>query len=103
MRDNYYRDSYGSVPMGGYGRDGADTFREYEGEIYNPKDYKDVMKENYQIYKDQRSYAPKELSMQGLNDTLESIVNVMAMLKKEARSPQEMDLIKRYIITINNL
>ena len=44
-----------------------------------------------------------KLSLQGLNDTLESIVNVMAMLKKEARSPQEMDLIKRYIITINNL
>lgn len=104
MRDSYYRDSYGSVPMGGYGRRyGADTFREYEGEVYNPKDYKEVMKENYQIYKDQRSYAPKELSMQGLNDTLESVVNVMAMLKKEARSPQEMDLIKRYIITINNL
>ena len=103
MRDNYYRDRYGSVPMGGYDMYGADTFREYEGEIYNPKDYKEVMKENYQIYKDQKSYAPKELSMQGLNDTLESVVNVMAMLKKEARSPQEMDLIKRYIITINNL
>ena len=103
MRDSYYRDSYGSVPMGGYGRYGADTFREYDKENYYPGDYERVMNENYQIYEKQKQYANKELSLQGLNDTLESVVNVMAMLKKEARSPQEMDLIKRYIITINNL
>lgn len=104
MRDNYYRNSYGSVPMGGY-RDmyGADTFREYDRENYQPSDYERVMNENYQIYANQKQYANKELSLQGLNDTLESVVNVMAMLKKEARSPQELDLIKRYIITINNL
>ncbi len=104
MRDDYYRNSYGSVPMGGYGRMyGADTFKEYQGEPYNPKDYVKAMQENYQIYNEQGQYANKELSMQGLNDTLESVVNVLAMLKTEARSPQELDLIKRYIITINNL
>ena len=104
MRDNYYRNNYGSVPMGGYGRRyGADTFKEYEEENYRPKDYMGDVKENYRIYNEQKSYATKELSMQGLNDTLESIVNVIAMLKSEARSPQEKDLIKRYIVTINNL
>ena len=104
MRDSYYRNSYGSVPMGGYGtRYGADTFMEYDKENYHPDDYARVMNENYQIYERQKQYANKELSLQELNDTLESVVNVMAMLKKEARSPQETDLIKRYIITINNL
>jgi hypothetical protein len=41
--------------------------------------------------------------MQNLNDTLEGIINVLAMLKTEARSPQEMDLIRRYIVTINEM
>lgn len=98
-----YRYNYGSTPMGSYGRYGADTFREYDRERYQPKDYVEEMNNNFKIYNEQREYAPKEFSMQSLNDTLESIVNVMAMLKKEARSPQEVDLIRRYIVTINEL
>jgi len=98
-----YRYNYGSTPMGSYGRYGADTFREYDRERYQPKDYVEEMNNNFKIYNEQKEYAPKEFSMQSLNDTLESIVNVMAMLKKEARSPQEVDLIRRYIVTINEL
>ena len=109
MRDDYYRGNYnrspyGSTAMDTYGRRyGADTFREYDKERYNPKDYMDEMQENYQIYNEQNEYTPKNASMQNLNDTLESIVNVMAMLKKKVRSPEEMDLIRRYIVTLNNL
>ena len=109
MRDDYYRGSYnrnryGSTAMDTYGRMyGADTFREYDRENYNPKDYMEEMRENYQIYNEQNKYTPKNASMQNLNDTLESIVNVVAMLKKQVRSPEEMDLIKRYIVTLNNL
>ena len=98
-----YRYNYGSTPMGSYGRYGADTFREYDRERYQPRDYIDEMHNNFKTYNEQKEYAPKEFSMQSLNDTLESIVNVIAMLKKEARSSQEVDLIRRYIVTINEL
>lgn len=104
MRDYYGRDYYSSTAMGGLGRRyGADTFREYEEEAYKPKDYVKDMQDNYQIYKNQAPYAPKDFSLQSLNATLESVVNVIAMLKRDARSPQEKDLIKRYIVTINEL
>lgn len=100
-----YRDyNYGSTPLGGHRTlYGENTYREYEKESYHPKDYVEEMKDNYKRYNEQKQYATRDLSMQGLNDTLESIVNVIAMLKKEARSPHETDLIRRYITTINNL
>lgn len=100
MRDRY---KYGSTPLG-YGRMyGANTYREYERNNYNPDDYMKSMHENYQIYKNQGQYDTKQNSMQNLNDTLENIINVLSMLKMEARSPQEMDLIRRYIVTINEM
>ena len=67
-----YRYNYGSTPMGSYGRYGADTFREYDRERYQPKDYVEEMNNNFKIYNEQKEYAPKEFSMQSLNDTLES-------------------------------
>lgn len=105
MRDSYYiRNPYGSTAMDTYGRKyGDNTYREYERESYHPKDYVEQMQENYQIYKEQNKYVNRNTSMQSLNDTLESVVNIMAMLKKEARSSEERDLIKRYIVTINEL
>lgn len=99
MRDRY---KYGSTPLG-YGRYGANTYREYEKETYHPDDYMKSMHENYEIYKNKGQYDTRQNSMQNLNDTLEGIVNVLAMLKTEARSPQEMDLIRRYIVTINEM
>lgn len=100
MRDRY---KYGSTPLGYGRRYGANTYREYEKETYHPDDYMNSMHENYEIYKNQGQYDTRQNSMQNLNDTLEGIVNVLAMLKTEARSPQEMDLIRRYIVTINEM
>lgn len=100
MRDRY---EYGSTPLGYGRRYSANTYREYEKETYHPDDYMNSMHENYEIYKNQGQYDTRQNSMQNLNDTLEGIINVLAMLKTEARSPQEMDLIRRYIVTINEM
>ena len=105
MRTDYYNMyPYGSTAMGGYDRRyGADSYMEYDRHNYHPDMYKDDMHRNYQHYTEQVNYAPKEISRESLNDTLENIVNTMAMLKREASSPEELDLIKRYIVTINQL
>ena len=100
MRDRY---EYGSTPLGYGRRYGANTYREYEKDNYRPDDYIKSVHENYEIYKKQGQYDTRQNSMQNLNDTLEGIINVLAMLKTEARSPQEKDLIRRYIVTINEM
>ena len=41
--------------------------------------------------------------MESLNTMLESVVDFMAMLKKDANSQEELDLIKRYSKTISDM
>ena len=111
MRYGYYgrsynRDPYGSSVISGYGRNrryGDNSYREYEYDNYSPEESMEDMHQNYRNYDEHRENTPREMYIEDLNDTLESIVNTISMLKKAARSPEEVDLIRRYIVTINNL
>lgn len=103
MHERYVRNPYGSMALGGYSRRYGDaSYREYDRDSYSPEAYRQDMNQNYQNYM-QKQYVPYEISRESLNDTMDSIVNIIAMLKREARSPEELDLIKRYIVTINQL
>ena len=96
------RDSRGRFMEGSYGARGYD--RRYRGE-----EVLGDMYEGYQAYSESSeqfgrgNYGAKQESMESLNTMLESVVDFMAMLKKDANSQEELDLIKRYSKTISDL
>lgn len=96
------RDSRGRFMEGSYGARGYD--RRYRGE-----EVLGDMYEGYQAYSESSeqfgrgNYGAKQESMESLNTMLESVVDFMAMLKKDANSQEELDLIKRYSKTISDM
>ena len=106
--DNY-PDRYGER----YGRRMRDSQGRYMGhseEIMNKLDeIVDKLNQHYGNYSDSREmynrgdYEAKEESLQSLNYMLESVVDFIAMLKREAKSQGELDLIKRYAQTISDM
>lgn len=95
--DSYGRDSYGRESYNNYGRRGYDM--KYQGHNYLDKLY-----DSYGRYEASRSsYGNTDASMESLNYMLESVVDFMSMLKREAKSQDEVDLIKRYAQTIVNM
>ena len=98
MRYGYYGHDYGRSSRASRGR--------YMG--HRPEDRLDEMYMNYQAYtegkedyKKENSYRSKEATMECLEYMLESMDDFVKMLKEEAGSQEEMDLIHKYIDKIS--
>ncbi len=101
----YGRDAYGE---GSYGRRSRDSRGRYTG--HRPEDRIDEMYMNYQAYSEGReaygrsgNYSAKEDSMKSLEFMLESAVDLFKMLKEEASSQEEVEMIKKYAHKISEM
>lgn len=95
-RDEYGRDSYGI--RGGYNRG-----------RYNGYGHMDNMYNNYERYEEGReqynrgNYNAKEDTIRSLEYMLESMVDFVKMLKQEAGSQEEINLIREYTKKISEM
>lgn len=113
--NRYSRDTYGTSVIdnyGNYGRRMRDSRGRYMGdnEIHRKsEEFLDALNEHYGNYSlandsvSRGNYGSKEESIECLNDMLDSVVDFMVMLKREAKSQDEIDLIKRYAETITEI
>lgn len=104
--DNMRYSNYGNYGRGGsYGRRGYDA--RYRG--HRPEDKIDEMYMNYQAYSEGReaygrgNYGAREDSMMCLETMLESMEDFVKMLKEEASSQEEIELIRKYIKKISEM
>jgi hypothetical protein len=102
-----YRE-YGRYSDGSYGRRGRDSRGRYTGNY--PEDRIDEMYMNYQAYSEGKdaygrsgNYSAKEDSMMCLEHMLESMVDFVKMLKEEANSQEEMELIRKYVHKLSDM
>lgn len=100
--------AYNNYGREAYGRRARDSRGRYMG--HRPEDRIDEMYMNYQAYSEGKeaygrsgNYSAKEDSMMCLETMLESMVDFVKMLKEEAGSQEEMDLIHKYIKKINEM
>ena len=109
--NEYGRDNYGIMGnrLGNYGRDeygarGRDSRGRYRG-----TSYMDRMYNEYGRYEEGReqynrgNYNAKEDSMKSLEYMLESMVDFVKMLKQEAQSQEEVNMIKHYTKKISEM
>lgn len=99
---------YGRGGYGEYGRRGRDSRGRYTGN--KPEDKIDEMYMNYQGYSEGReqygrsgNYGAKEDSMKCLEFMLESMVDFAKMLKQDASSPEEQQIIQQYFRQIGEM
>ena len=96
------RDSRGRFMEGGYSARGYDS-------KYRGKEVLGDMMDAYEEYSESSeqfgrgNYSAKHDSMENLSAMLDSVVDFIAMLKKDANSQEELDLIKRYSKTISDM
>lgn len=110
--------NYNEDPMDTYGRRMRDSRGRYMEGRYSARGYdskyrgKEVlgnMMEDYEAYSESSeqfgrgNYSAKHDSMENLSAMLDSVVDFIAMLKKDANSQEELDLIKRYSKTISDM
>lgn len=96
-------DTYGRMyNEGGYGRRGRDT-------RYRGHDKLDRMYGEYERYEEGReqynrgNYGAKDDTMKSLEYMLESMVDFVKMLKEDANSQEEMELIRKYTQKISQM
>lgn len=99
---------YGTYGRDTYGRRRRDSRGRYMG--HRPEDKIDEMYMNYQAYSEGReaygrsgNYSAKEDSVMCLENMLESMVDFVKMLKEEAGSQEEMELIHKYVKKISEM
>lgn len=98
---------YGEYGRSTYGRRARDSRGRYMG--HRPEDRIDEMYMNYQAYSEGKEaygrgrYGAKEETMECLEYMLESMVDFVKMLKEEAGSQEEIDLIHKYISKISEM
>lgn len=86
-----------------YGRDN------YGRDNYRGEDMIDEMYENYGNYSENRdaynrgNYGSKQETLDSLKYMLQNVVEFMGILKQEAGSKEEVDLIKRYAQTLSDM
>ena len=109
MRYDYGRENYGT-----YGRRMRDSRGRYMdsgrmGRRYRGEDMMDEMHELYRNYSEGRenmnmgNYGAKEGTMKSLEYMLQSIVDFIEMLKKDANSQEEVELIQEYTRHISEM
>jgi len=99
---------YGNYGRGNYERRARDSRGRYMG--HRPEDRIDEMYMNYQAYSEGReaygrsgNYSAKEDSMMCLESMLESMVDFVKMLKEEAGSQEEIELIHKHIKKLSEM
>lgn len=101
-RDSY--GTYGRDSYNDYGRRSRDSRGRYRGH-----DYIDDMYENYGRYEEGRqeynrgNYGAKEDTLKGLEYMLESMVDFAEMLKHDANSQEEMEMVQKYFRKISEM
>lgn len=111
MRYRNYND--GGYGDGSYGRRARDSRGRYMARGYDAKyrgeDMIDEMYQNYQGYTYGReqygrgNYGAEEDTMKSLKFMMESVVEFVAMLKKEASSQEEYEIINKYIKKLSDM
>lgn len=112
----YGNDGYGRNPYGegeSYGRRSRDSRGRYTARGYDTKyrghEMMDDMYGNYEAYTEGKeqygrgNYGAKEDTMMSLEYMLESMVNFVEMLKEDASSQEEVNLIKKYTKKISEM
>ena len=101
---NMYRESsYGDESYGRRARDSRGRYMDHGDEML------DAARQNYRAYSDNRGnyefgvYGAKEDTMKSLKFMLESLVCFFDMLKEEASSKEEMELVKKYAKEISEM
>ncbi len=99
---NYGEGSYGRYNEGSYGRRGRDM-------RYRGHDHIDRMYDNYGRYEEGRqeynrgNYGAKEDTLKSLEFMLESAVDFFKMLKEDANSQEEINMIRKYTQKISQM
>lgn len=103
---NYGEDSYGRRGVKGTGRG---RYRGGRGSGRYGEEMMDDMYQNYEAYAEGReqygrgNYGAKEDTMMSLEYMLESMVDFVEMLKQDASSQEEVNLIKKYTKQISEM
>ena len=105
--ENYGEGNYGER----YGRRMRDSQGRFMGDDIRSKSEEilEHLNRHYGNYSGSRAmynrgdYGAKDEEIQSLNYMLESVVDFIAMLKREAKTQDEKDLIKRYMMTLGNM
>lgn len=110
MRTNYGRNAYGRDEYGARSRDSRGRYMNGGyGTNYRGERMMDDMYQGYREYSDGRNaysngnYGAKQDTLESLNYMLQSVVEFMGMLKEEAGTKEEVDLIKRYAQTLSDM
>lgn len=106
MRYRNYND--GGYGDGSYGRRARDSRGRYMARGYDAKyrgeDMIDEMYQNYQGYTYGReNYGAEENTMKSLKFMMESVIEFVEMLKKEAGSQEEYEIINKYIKKLSDM
>lgn len=103
----YGRDSYGieGHNLGNYGRDEYGRRGNYRGNSYMDRMYNEYgrYEEGREQYNRGGNYNAKQDSMKSLEYMLESMVDFVKMLKEEAQSQEEVNMIKHYTKKISEM
>lgn len=105
-RNSYGEDSYGRRGVKGTGRG---RYRGGRGSGRYGEEMMDDMYQNYEAYSEGReqyergNYGAKEDTMMNLEYMLESMVDFVEMLKQDASSQEEVNLIKKYTKQISEM
>lgn len=114
MRYDYDRDNYRDDYRDNYGRRMRDSRGRYMesgrmGRRYRGEDIVDNMHEYYRDYSENRermnmgNYGAKDGTMKSLEYMLQSVVDFIEMLKKDANPQDEVELIKEYTRHISEM
>ena len=103
----YGREEYGNYGREEYGRRRRDSRGRFmEGDSYGHDDGEQMMDEmmgNYQSYRDNMSYGAEQDGMKSLNKMLESAYEFVEMLTQDAKSQEEVELIKKWTRKMSQL
>ena len=103
------RESYDREPYGRRRRDSRGRYMDGYGRRYRGEDMLDEMHEHYSRYaegKEEHSrgnYGAKEGTMKSLEYMLQSVTDFLEMLKKDANSQEELELIAEYAKQIGDM
>ena len=99
--------NYGREEYGNYSRRRRDSRGRFmEGDSYGHDDGEQMMDEmmgNYQSYRDNMSYGAEQDGMKSLNKMLESAYEFVEMLTQDAKSQEEVELIKKWTRKMSQL
>lgn len=98
LKSMRYGRRYDDYEEGRYGRRTRDSRGRYSGE-----DSMEEMYENYREYRGNSRYGHGEEGIESLRNMLESSVELFEYLQDQSNSPEEMEMIKKYMKKIGNM